>query len=124
MADGNFMQVRDLIWERATHLVWLNYSFPRILGRVLIRTLARIIRRERLYNDNRETLFKAFCTSDSIIWWAVKTFRPYRRRYREFCDGAELPRLSRVELHNPRQEGQLLNALAVETASPLTPREV
>ena len=34
VADGNYGSVRDLLWRRATHLVWLDYSRPVIMARV------------------------------------------------------------------------------------------
>ncbi len=54
--DWGVPQVRDLLWSRAEHLIWLDP--PRWLAeyRAVRRTLLRIITRERVAGDNRETI--------------------------------------------------------------------
>jgi adenylate kinase family enzyme len=39
VSDGNYAVVRDLIWRRATHLVWLDYSRAVIMYRVIKRSI-------------------------------------------------------------------------------------
>lgn len=80
VCDGNYSVVRDLVWQRATALVWLNYSFPLVLRRALGRTLSRCFKRTRLYADNRESFCKAFFSSDSILLWVCQTHWQHRRR--------------------------------------------
>ena len=41
VADGNYSAVRELLWGRATHVVWLNFGRWTVFSRVLRRTLAR-----------------------------------------------------------------------------------
>jgi len=48
VADGNYGRVRDILWPRATTIVWLNYSLHRVLLRALRRTLGRLITRAAL----------------------------------------------------------------------------
>ena len=43
VVDGNYGPVRDRIWQRATHLVWLDYKRPVIMARVISRTLFRAV---------------------------------------------------------------------------------
>jgi adenylate kinase family enzyme len=78
--EGNYRVVRDLIWPRADCIVWLNYSLPLILRRLVPRTARRIITREPCCNGNREILRMAF-SKDSIILWALQTYRRKRREY-------------------------------------------
>ena len=79
--DGNYSRVRDLVWERATTLIWLNYSFPIVMYRALSRTLKRAVNRQVLYSGNRESLRMAFLTKDSILLWVLKTYHRRRREY-------------------------------------------
>ena len=58
--DGNYTAVRDLLWPRATHIVWLDYSRLRVFGQVLRRTLQRGVRQTPLWAGNRESLRRAF----------------------------------------------------------------
>src|SRR5688572_17726203 len=36
--DGNYSSVRDIVWTRATTLIWLNYPFHVVARRALGRT--------------------------------------------------------------------------------------
>lgn len=56
VVDGNHSDVRDLIWQRAALLVWLDYPQVLVFGRLLRRTLRRMIVGEVLWNGNREDL--------------------------------------------------------------------
>jgi len=38
---GNYGRIRDLLWPRAQSIVWLDYSFPLVFGRLAARTLPR-----------------------------------------------------------------------------------
>jgi adenylate kinase family enzyme len=48
VTDGNYSVVRDLIWSRATTVIWLNYGFRLVLWRALTRTVRRVLTREEL----------------------------------------------------------------------------
>ena len=56
IVDGNYSDVRDVVWSRATALVWLDYSLARTLGRLFWRTFRRVFTREDLWSGNRERL--------------------------------------------------------------------
>jgi hypothetical protein len=54
--DGNYSKVRDIVWGLADTVVWLDYSLPIVLSRVIGRTLRRTICQEELWSGNREHL--------------------------------------------------------------------
>jgi adenylate kinase family enzyme len=78
--DGNYEVVRDLVWSRADCIVWLNYSLPLVLRRLLRRTARRVFTKEPCCNGNRESLRMAF-SKDSIVLWALRTYHRRRRKY-------------------------------------------
>ena len=80
VADGNYSKVRDILWARVDTVVWLDYPFHVSYMRLLRRTLGRIYRRERLWNDNRETLRMAF-SGDSILLWAIRSYPKNKREF-------------------------------------------
>src|SRR5215831_10932803 len=41
VVDGNYGPVRERVWKRATHLVWLDYERAVIMARVISRSLLR-----------------------------------------------------------------------------------
>ena len=108
---GNFSEVRDILWNRATHVVWLNYSFPVVFYRALRRTVRRVFAQEELFSGNRESFRQSFLSRDSILWWILKTHHRYRRRYRKYCDEHTYPNLQWIELRHPREAEQLLTKL-------------
>ncbi len=114
VACGNYRQVRDIVWKRATTLIWLNYPFPIVLGRALLRTGRRVLLREELYSGNRETFRKSFMSSQSIIWWVIRTHHRRRREYRALFQSPPYPHLQCLELRHPAEANHLLRSCAFE----------
>ena len=44
--DGNYSVIRDLIWPKATGIVWLDYPFPVVFLRLFSRTVRRVFIKE------------------------------------------------------------------------------
>ncbi len=106
--DGNYRAVRDLVWERATHAIWLNYPFPIVFWRALSRTIRRAVTQEELFSGNRESLTKSFFSRDSILWWVITTYRRRKLTYSEIFARKEVPGLTYIEIKGQRQADQFL----------------
>jgi len=59
VTDGNFDTDRDLLWDRAELIVWLDLPLSVVLGQVLRRNLAWWLRRTPVWGGQRMTLSKA-----------------------------------------------------------------
>lgn len=118
VVDGNYHQVRDIVWSRANTVVWLDYPFKIIMGRLGKRTLRRILTREKLWNGNREHFRNVF-SKDSVFLWALKTYRRRRRQYPELLRRPENLHLTLVRLRSPREASQFLSSLKTECGNRL-----
>lgn len=49
-----YASVRDLVWDRADTLVWLDLPRWQVMPRVVRRTVRRVVLRTELWNGNRE----------------------------------------------------------------------
>ena len=112
VVDGNYSKVRDLVWERADTVVWLDYSFALTFGRLLRRTLARVLSGEELWNGNRERFTEQFLSRDSILWWAIKTHPRYRATFPALLASDRYGHLRLVRLRAPRQAEQWLQSVS------------
>jgi len=117
VTDGNYRAVRDLVQSRATAIIWLNYSFPTVFGRVLRRTLRRTLTHEELFTGNRESLRRSFLSRDSILWWVITTYRRRRRQFRTLFDQPAAVPYARVEFRHPSEARRFLAALAAPAVS-------
>jgi len=81
VVDGNYSKARSVLWPRATTVVWLDYSLPVLLGRILKRTFSRVFLRQELWSGNREGFRQAFASRESIIYWVLTTYKRRRREY-------------------------------------------
>lgn len=103
VVDGNYSSVRDLLWSKATLIVWLNFNLPLAFWRGFKRTVGRCISRQTLWHGNRESFRQSFCSRNSILVWIVTT---HRRRIREFTalrNSAQFPNARWVEFRRPSQ---------------------
>ena len=111
VADGNYGRMRDLLWPRATTIVWLNYSFPRVLLRALRRTLSRLITQEPFWHGNRESIRLSFFSRKSILLWVISTFHRRRKELAGLRASGRYPHLSWVELRRPTDAEPYLSSL-------------
>ncbi|HZU13298.1 MAG TPA: AAA family ATPase [Chloroflexota bacterium] len=111
VTDGNYSKVRDIVWSRADTVVFLDYGFPLVMRRLFWRTVRRAVRGEELWNGNRESLAEAFFSRDSILLWALQTYRKNRRRYAELFQQPEYRHLRIVHLHSPREAERWLDGI-------------
>jgi adenylate kinase family enzyme len=110
--DGNYSKVRDIIWLRATHLVWLNLPFPTVLWRAISRTFRRVVTQEELFSGNRETFGLAFFHPDSIPYWVIRTHHRRIREYRKLFAEGGYPHLKIFEVRNASDAEKILTTLA------------
>ena len=112
VADGNYGLARDVIWPRATLLVWLDYPIYVVMWRLFWRTLGRGVLRKELWHGNREKLWWHFFTRQSLFLWAFKTHWRRRRQMPEQLDRPEHGHLDLVHLRSPRATREWLRGLA------------
>jgi adenylate kinase family enzyme len=111
VVDGNYSAVRDIVWPRATTLVWLNYPLWLVLWRVLRRTLRRVATREPLWHGNRESFVRTFFSRESILWWVLTAYHRRQREFRHLKDSLAHPDLDWIELRRPSQANALLQSV-------------
>lgn len=112
VADGNYSAVRDELWPRATHVVWLNYGRFTVFSRVLWRTLSRGLLRTRLSHGNRESLRMALLSKDSILLWSWTTHAKNRQKFAALRAQPEFAHLQWTEFTRPAQAQAFLAAAA------------
>ena len=101
VAEGNYGRVRDVLWPRATTIVWLNYGFFTVLFRAVRRTLSRNITKEELWHGNRESFVRSFFSRESILIWVISTFHRRRRELQVLRVSGKYPHLSWIEFRRP-----------------------
>jgi adenylate kinase family enzyme len=112
VVDGNYSKVRDIVWSRADTVIWLDYTLPVIMMRLLRRTWRRVVVQEELWSGNRETWRTTF-SRDSILLWALQTYRRRRREYPILLSKLEHAHLKVVHLRSPKAaDAWLLNLKA------------
>jgi adenylate kinase family enzyme len=108
VVDGNYGSIRDILWPRATDIVWLNYPFVTAFSRVLRRTIRRARSGEALWQGNRESLARAFLMRDSILWWTITTHRRRRREFARLKRDDTYPHIQWHEVRKPIEAERLL----------------
>ncbi len=106
--DGNYSRVRDITWNRATHIIWLNYSFPIVFYRAIKRTTRRAFTKEEICNGNQESIRQSFFSTDSMIVWVIRTYHSRRRRYKEQVKKKQYGNAKFIVLNNSQEADNFL----------------
>ncbi len=80
VTDGNYRTVRQLIFNRVETVIVLALPWKVMLWRTFKRSLRRSLKREELWNGNRENFWQTFFTRNSVVydlWWRRHHFRNF-----------------------------------------------
>lgn len=108
---GNYSVVREIVWPRATTVVWLDFGFPRVLWRGLRRTVQRCATGEVIFHGNRESFGRSFFSKESILLWIVTTFHRRRREFAALRASGRFGHLAWHRVRHPREVRAVLHAL-------------
>jgi adenylate kinase family enzyme len=110
VCDGNYSVLREVLWPRATHVVWLDYDRRVIMARVIRRSIVRAIDRRELWNGNFEDWRKRTHASHPIRW-SWDNWARVRARYEALLADPAYGHLQVRRLRRPREaagiEGRL-----------------
>jgi adenylate kinase family enzyme len=109
---GNYSHLRHHHWPRATTLVWLDYSRPRVMWRVFTRTVRRWLLKETCCNGNRESLRMSFMSKDSILLWAWTSYHRRKVEFDGYFQTPPYPHLELMRVRTPREAEELLARLS------------
>ncbi|MGQ0432995.1 MAG: shikimate kinase [Microthrixaceae bacterium] len=110
VVDGNYSAVRDLVWARAETVVWIDLPRAAVMRQVIGRTLRRAVRREELWNGNREPLRNLYRwdPTKNIIRWAWTRHGVYADRFATAQGDPAYAHLSFVRLRSRQDIDSLL----------------
>jgi len=80
VVEGNYEQVRDLVWDRADTVVVLDLPRWTVMRQLLGRTFRRGLVRGELWNGNRESLRNLASTDENrnVVLWSWRRFDHHR----------------------------------------------
>lgn len=103
VTDGNYGQVRDLVWSRADTIIWLDYPFVIIFFRLFVRTLKRVFLKVELWNGNRERFRENFLSRDSLFIWLATSRPKHKKTYPLAFQEPQHAHLQVIRFTHPRQ---------------------
>ena len=120
VVDGNYSTVRDIVWDRADTVVWIDLPRGLVARRITMRSIRRVVRREELWNGNRERL-RNLLTRDpeeSAIRHSWQNHQKNHDRYAAARDDPAFAQLHFVQLRSQREIDAFLTAPRVRDARP------
>jgi adenylate kinase family enzyme len=110
--EGGYEVVRDIIWESATHVIWLDPSLFANMRAIIGRTLRRSLTREELWNGNREPCSNLYSLDpeESVIGWAWSKHRVKREFHLAAMEDPQWKHLEWVRLPGRRAAERWLDS--------------
>lgn len=120
---GNSSRVRDMVWSRATHVVWLDLPRGVVMRRVIARSFGRALFRREIWpgTGNRES-FAMWLDPEHPIRWAWSTFDQRRADYESRLAAPRWAHLVVHRLRRPKAVDALLAGVRRRGAEALTGR--
>ncbi len=101
---GSYRRVSErVIWPRAETMIWLDYRLPLLLRRGIVRSWRRWRDHELLWGTNYEFFWGHLYRRDSLLLFAIRTYRSNRRRWLEMMDDPQWAHIDFVQLRSPAE---------------------
>jgi adenylate kinase family enzyme len=101
VVDGLYRhKLGRLTLSRCDTVIWLDLPLVFALGRLVRRSLRRILTRQELWNGNHESLRASFLAADSLFRYNLRHQRVNRKQLEAFLSGDDF---ELVRLRSPRQ---------------------
>jgi len=115
---GNYA-TRPQLLPRATHLVWLDYSRPRVMAQVIRRSFDRAVTKRELWpgTGNREE-FRRWLDKGHPIRWAWDTYDRRRLQYEALFAAPAMAHVDKRRLRHPRDANVLIAQLSSSHGQP------
>lgn len=122
IVDGNYTShgTRELVWPRADTFVWLDLPRRTAMGRVVRRTLRRVVTRERLWGSVREPFSNLYSLDPSrnIIVWTWTRHGHVREKYETAMADGSWSHATVHRLRTPREVDAFLESLSAGGGDP------
>ena len=111
---GNYNQVRDITWPRAQAVIWLDYPFLLVFGRLCRRTWQRWRSQEVMWGTNTEKMWPQFklWSKESLFYWQVRSYRRHKWLYPQLFASPEYAHLQVFHFKHPDETEEWLEALS------------
>lgn len=105
VVDGNYSAVRDLVWDRAEAVAFLDLPRWRVMAQLVPRSVRRSWTGEELWNGNREDwgFLRSWRMEENILVWSWKRHGLQRER---FAGARRDPRWQHVAFLRLRSHGE------------------
>ena len=114
--DSAYGVWRDIVVPRAELVVALDYPRWLSLGRLIRRSVRRVVTRQPVCNGNVETLARLFA-KDSIFYWHFNSFARKKRVFRAWQADPDKPPV--LVFRKPRELDNWLTQVATATSGPV-----
>ncbi len=112
VSDGNYRQVRKVLWKKADTVIWLNYPFRIVFFRLFKRSIRRVFGRVELWNGNRERFKSLFFSRDSLFLWLIKSYPRHQKEYPLEFTKPEHQHLRVIRFRHPGEAEKWMKRLA------------
>ena len=110
--DGNYTRTPHIKWPSANLVVWIDYSFPLTLYRVIKRSILRAWKKQELWpgTGNRESFTRLF-SEDSMVLWTLSHYASNKGKFEELMATESYAHIEFVRLRSPKEAAALIQNL-------------
>jgi len=110
--DGNYTRTIPIKWKDIDLVIWLDYSFSRILYQSITRAINRSYTKNELWPNtgNRES-FRKLVSKDSIVLWMIRGYPRNRTKYLKAMTNPDLSHIEFIRLKSPKHARKFIESL-------------
>jgi len=108
--DGNYNRTNSIKWKQVDTIIWLDFGFIHTLFQLVVRTVKRASLKRELWpgTGNRESFYRSFISSDSILVWLFRSYGKNRARYSKLMQSVDHSHIKMIRLQSPSEVRKFL----------------